>query len=558
MPNSLPQALRDRVVIFDGGMGTEIYKRNFFVNTCFDDLCLTAPQIIGEIHRAYAEAGAEVLTANSFGANANKLGKFGLRDKMAAINAAAVRLAREAGSAGTLVAGSVGPIGEIPFDGRITDAKIVDLLAEQAAALTAAGADFLVFETLPSAADAEFAAAAAGAIPDIPYVLSFSIDRNGESAKGEDLSTLLAVATAAARPPAAIGLNCGVGPEGILAGLEKLMALTNLPVVVQPNAGIPKSVDGRFIYMASPEYMATYALRFVQMGARGIGGCCGTTPDHIRDLARSIRPLAGKAFASAALRIDVRAGDLRPPAPPAEKSRLGAKLASGAWVATVEIVPPRGFDLASTVAKARQCRDVGVDAINIPDGPRASARLSPLVSAATIQREADIECILHFCCRDRNLIGMQSDLLGCAAAGIHNLLFITGDPPKLGDYPFASAVFDADSIGMARIQDRLNRGVDLGGHPRPDRRRRRSQRPRPRPRTSPHPRKGRGRRRVHHHPARLRRRAPPPLPRPDRRPEDPRPRRHLAPRQLSQRRIHAQRGSRRRRPRRGHEPHGPR
>jgi len=465
MPTSLPEALRERVVIFDGGMGTEIYKRNFFVNTCFDELCLTAPQVIGEIHRAYAEAGAEVLTTNSFGANANRLGKFGLRDKVAAINAAAVRLAREAGTPETLVAGSIGPIGEIPFGSGISEERIVGILAEHAAALAAAGADFLMFETLPCAADAKYAAAAAGLVPDIPYLLSLSVDRNGESAKGEGLATLLATVAAAPRPPAALGLNCGVGPEGILAVLERLVAMTDLPVVVQPNAGTPKSVDGRFIYMASPEYMTTYALRFMQLGARGIGGCCGTTPEHIRELARSVRPLAGKVFAVSRQDAQDNAAALREPAPMAEKSHLGATLATGRWVTTVEIVPPRGFDLATTIAKARQCRAAGVDAINIPDGPRASARLSPLVSAATIQREADIECILHFCCRDRNLIGMQSDLLGCAAAGVRNLLFITGDPPKLGDYPFASAVFDADSIGMARIQHRLNRGVDLGGHP---------------------------------------------------------------------------------------------
>jgi len=460
------QGLRDRlargVVIFDGAMGTEIYKRHFFVNTCFDALCVNSPDVIRGIHRAYAEAGADVLTTNSFGANANKLAAFGLADRMRPINEAAVRLARECAGDDRLVAGSVGPVGERPFGQELPEDRMTAFLADQAEALAGAGADFILFETLPSRSDVDRACRAMASLPDVPYIVSVIVDRAGETANGEPLAGVLEPVRGAARGPAAIGLNCGQGPESSLSALELLLAMTDLPVIVRPNAGVPRPVDGRLIYMTSPEYLTTYALRFVQLGARGVGGCCGTTPDHIRDIARSIRPLTGTQAAHRMLSAAPQV-ELAPRPPAAGKSRFAARLASGTWVTSVEITPPRGWDLAATVAGARACREAGVDAINIPDGPRASARLSPLITAQAIERDAGIEAVLHFCCRDKSLIGMQADLLGCAAAGIRNILFITGDPPKLGDFPFSTAVFDADSIAMARIQDRMNRGVDIGG-----------------------------------------------------------------------------------------------
>ena len=221
------------------------------------------------------------------------------------------------------------------------------------------------------------------------------------------------------------------------------------------------------IYMASPEYFATYALRFVNMGAAGVGGCCGTGPEHIAELAKHVKRAVIAVKRSEKTEDTVADVPEVEPAPTEEKSKLGAKIAAGEWVATIEITPPKGYDLGPTLEKARRCRDAGMDAINIPDGPRASSRISPLVTSMMIQNEVGIEAVLHFCCRDRNLIGMQSDLLGCAAAGIANILFITGDPPKVGHYPDASAVFDADSIGMVRFQNSLNRGVDIGGNPIP-------------------------------------------------------------------------------------------
>lgn len=460
---SITERLARQVVIFDGAMGTELYRRNVFVNTSYEGLNLSAPATVADIHRSYAEAGAEVINTNTFGANSNCLSKYGLASKVREINAAGVKLARENAGKDSIIAGSVGPVGPLPVGSDLTEEQLVAILFEQIAAIEEAGADFLMMETISTRADASRAIQAA-ARSKLPYIISLSVDRNGESNHGEPLAAFIALIDKAPRPPAAVGLNCGEGPESALGATEKIVALTQLPVVVRPNAGVPKPVEGRMLYMTSPEYFTTYALRMVNLGIRGIGGCCGTTPDHIRDLARSIRPLAGGQAARAiAKSVQLTETPLKDAVPLENRSSLGAKLASRKWITTVEIVPPQGYDLKKVLEKAVQCREAGVDAINIPDGPRASSRLSPLVTAHEIQEKAGIEAILHFCCRDKNLIGMQADLFGCAAIGIRNILFVTGDPPKLGDYPFASAVFDADSIGMARIQSRLNRGVDLGG-----------------------------------------------------------------------------------------------
>ena len=465
MQNKLKEALENKVLVFDGAMGTEIYRRNFFVNTSYENLCVSNPKVIGEIHRSYLEAGAEVLTANSYGANFNKLAKFGLAERLEEINRAAVRLAKEAADGKALVAASVGPIGDIPKGMTCPKDKAVGIIAGQIRALASGEPDFILFETLRSLSDVEVSLAALEiAAPDMPFMGSVQVDREAQTQSGDDVAAILACLSASALQPSAFGINCGSGPEAMLSAYEKFAHDCPYPVVVQPNAGAPKNVDNRMIYMSSPEYFTTYAMRYISLGARGIGGCCGTTPDHIRDMARSINPMA-KIERAAKVQVTAPEIPLKEPVPTAEKSRLAGKLAAREWVYTVEIVPPQGYLLAQTVEKSRLCAAAGFDAVNIPDGPRASSRVSPLVTACKIQEGAGIETILHFCCRDKNLIGMQADLLGCAAMDINNILFITGDPPKLGDYPFASGVFDMDSIGMVRVQSRLNRGVDLAGKP---------------------------------------------------------------------------------------------
>lgn len=448
-------------MIFDGATGTEFYKRDFFVNNSYEGLCLTNPKVVSEVYRSYVDAGAEVITTNTYGANRNKLVRHGLGEKVREINKIAVELARAEGGDSVLICGSIGPLGDchgMDFEEK----QITDMLVEQIDALETAGADFILFESISSKGDLENIYKALELKSQIPFMLSFNVDRELDMPHGESLLPLLKGIDARSHKPTALGLNCGTGAEGMLSALEKLIPMTNYPVIAQPNAGMPKSVDNRMIYMCSPEYLTTYALRYVNLGVRGVGGCCGIGPDHIRDIARSVRPLA-KTHVSHKLAEIKPEEQLLEPVPIDRKSKLAAKIARGEWVTTVEITPPRGFDLAATIERAIQCRESGIDAINIPDGPRASSRISPIITAIELQEKAGIEVILHCCCRDKNIIGMQADLLGCACKKVNNILFITGDPPKLGDYPFASAVFDVDSVGILKIQSRLNRGIDIGG-----------------------------------------------------------------------------------------------
>ncbi len=336
------------------------------------------------------------------------------------------------------------------------------MIAEQVEALMEGGADFVLFETQPSRKALEQCAAAMKRFADVPYVLSFALLENHESASGEPVERMIAPLAEGTPPPVAWGMNCGSGPDGLLGAVERAVRLTALALIVQPNAGVPKEVDNRRIYYCSPEYLTSYARRYVELGAAAVGGCCGTTPDHIREVAKAVKPLV-RARVKKVLIEPAPTVQPKEPTPFAQKSRLAWRLAHKQWVTSVELLPPRGYDLGETIAKSKALHRHGVDAINIPDGARASSRISPLVTAERIQREALIEVILHFCCRDRNLIGMQADMLACAACEIRNLLFVTGDPPKLGNYPHATGVFDTDSIGMAAAQKRLNVGIDLGG-----------------------------------------------------------------------------------------------
>ncbi len=463
MPRNKPtftDTLARGVLVFDGAMGTEIYRHHVFTNRSFDELCLSDPKLIETIHRDYCEAGADVLTTNTFGAQRLGLEKYGLADKARDINRAGATIARRVADAAdrpVLVAGSIGPLAT---QWQSEDA-IHEMIAEQVAALWEGGADFIIFETQPSRTAIEQSSAAMRRHPEVPFILSCMVAGQGESVAGEPIEHLLAPLPDDGPQPIAWGLNCGTGPDGLLSAVERAVRVIALPLVVQPNAGLPKEIDHRKIYFCSPEYLTEYAKRFVNLGASCVGGCCGTTPEHIREMSRSIKPLSRRR--TEPIVKAASAVPLKPPAPLAEKSQFGKRLAAGEWVTSVELVPPRGYDLSSTVAKSRTLRERGVTAINIPDGPRASARISPLITAERILREAQIEPVLHFCCRDRNLIGMQADLLACAACLVRNILFVTGDPPKLGDYPHATGVFDADSIGMAAVQKRLNQGVDLGG-----------------------------------------------------------------------------------------------
>lgn len=453
MKNSeLQKRLAENILIFDGGFGTELYRKNFFVNTSYDDLNLTSPAVVTAVHQSYVDAGAEVLTTNTYNANQVSLRQFGIADRAEKINHAAVANARKAaaGKPEILIAGSVGPASN----------AVADAITGQVEFLISGGADFIIFESISSFEELKNAVNAAPV--DSAYVTSFILNAEAETADGKKFVEIESFLTALENPPAAIGLNCGNGPETTLAALEKIIHNTAFPVITQPGAGVPRNVDNRFMQMTTPEYFTTYSMRYLNLGAKGLGGCCGITPDHIADMVRSLKPLAAGAKKTVP-QIEVKEVIELPPVPLAEKSSFGKKIADGKFVKLIEMTPPKGFDLTSTVEKAKICADAGIDAINIPDGPRASCRISQIITAIEIQEKAGIETIVHCCARDRNLISLQSMILGCMAKKLQNILFITGDPPKLGDYPFSSGVFDVDAIGMVKLQSRLNRGVDVGG-----------------------------------------------------------------------------------------------
>ncbi len=470
----LNELIKERVVLGDGAMGTMLYEYGAFINVCFEELNLIRPEMVKRVHSEYVEAGVDFIETNTFGANEIKLGKYGLSDKVEDICASAVEIAKEVVSGtGVLIGGSIGPLGkEIPPYGRFSIEEAREVFAKQIRALISAGVDFLIFETFSNIEELIVAVKVAHQIDKtIPIIAQFSVNEHCETVYGvrvEDGSFNIEKEVPFI---SAVGLNCSIGPADMLRNIELMMSVVSLPVSVMPNAGMPREVDGRKLYMCTPEYMAEYAKRFYEKGVRIIGGCCGTTPKHISEIVKAIKAI-DKASRRTHIVVETpkrleKEFERKEPIPLENRTRFGAKLAGGEIVASIEITPPRGFDLRGVIEKAKLCAKYGVDAINIPDGPRASPRLSPLVTAVKIQENADIEAILHVCCRDRNLIGLQSDLLGMYAMGIKNLLIITGDPPKLGDYPEATAVFDVDSIGLVSLVNDLNCGIDLAGNPLP-------------------------------------------------------------------------------------------
>jgi homocysteine S-methyltransferase len=367
---TLTDALAQGVLVFDGAMGTEIYRHHVFTNRSFDELCLSDPQLIETIHGDYLTAGADVLTTNTFGANRISLAKYGLADKTAQINCAGASLARKAAdhvNRNVLVAGSIGPLPSLP-----ATEEIEVMIVQQASSLRDGGADFIIFETQPTRAAIETCARAMRQVPNVPFILSCILENRCESLSGEPVESLLAPLPDDCARPAAFGLNCGSGPDGLLTALERAVKVVDLPIIVQPNAGIPKEVEFRRIYFCSPEYFTEYGKRFITLGASGVGGCCGTTPEHIKLLVHAIKPLSRmRSHVTVHSREET---PTKPPAPLAEKSQLGERLAKREWITSVELVPPRGYDLTGIVAKSRSLKERGVTAINIPDGPRASAR----------------------------------------------------------------------------------------------------------------------------------------------------------------------------------------
>jgi methionine synthase I (cobalamin-dependent)/5,10-methylenetetrahydrofolate reductase len=445
-------------------MGTLLYSKGIFINRCYDELNLSQPDLIRGIHQEYLHAGADIIETNTFGANSFRLSKHGCVDKLADVNRQGARLAREAAkSFDALVAGAVGPLGvRIEPLGKVSLEEARAAFREQIAALNEEGIDLIILETFGYLEELHQAILAAREVnPNLPVVAQVTIDEDGNCLDGSAPEHYAPQIEAWGAD--VVGCNCSVGPVAMLDAMERVRAVTTAPLSAQPNAGMPRSVEGRNIYLCSPEYMAEYARRFVDVGVRLIGGCCGTTPDHIHVMKAFLRAVSGGATARKAAPTP-KAKPVEVP-PLRERSLMGCKIADGEFVTMVEIVPPRGTDGSREIEGARFLKSVGVDGVNIPDSPRASARMSNQALCLLVQQQVGIEAILHYTCRDRNVLGIQSDLLGASAIGIRNLICITGDPPKMGDYPDATAVFDVDAIGLVNIVHNLNRGLDIGGNP---------------------------------------------------------------------------------------------
>jgi methionine synthase I (cobalamin-dependent)/5,10-methylenetetrahydrofolate reductase len=468
-------------VLCDGAMGTMLYARGVFINRCYDELNLSQPELVREIHNEYLQAGAEVIETNTFGGNRFRLGQHGLQDQVRAINVAGVKLARECvneiqekQACEAFVAGSIGPLGvRLEPLGKVGLEEAQDAFAEQIRAMVeggpGVGVDLLIVETMTSLTEAEQAILAARRVaPGVRVVVMMTVDEDGNCLDGASAETAAIKLTEWGAD--AVGCNCSAGPATVLSVIERMRPLTPLPLAAMPNAGIPRAVEGRTIYLTSPEYMASFTRKLVKAGASIVGGCCGTTPSYTRAMKSSLRALDAMEGGVEVMQRDgtekaasQKESKVVPPLL-AERSKIGSMVAAGEFFTMVEIVPPKGIDCSKELDGAMQMHRLGVDAINVPDSPRASARMSAQSLCVQIQQHVGIETILHYTCRDRNVLSIQSDLLGASSIGLKNILCLTGDPPKLGNYPNATAVFDVDAIGLVNVVKNLNYGLDIGNN----------------------------------------------------------------------------------------------
>jgi homocysteine S-methyltransferase len=446
----------------DGAMGTELYTRGVFVNVSYDGLNLETPDIVEAVHRDYVAAGAEIVETNTFGANPVKLSSHGLADRTEEINRVAVELARRAANGNAAVAGAMGPLGiRIEPFGPTSREEAQELYQRQVGGLLEGGVDGFILETFSDLNELEQAFRAVRSSSDLPVFCQITVGEDGRTSYGTSPEAVASEVTHWGAD--VIGLNCSVGPAVMLDAVERMAQVTDRPLSAQPNAGLPRAVGDRKIYLASPEYMAQYARRMIDAGARFVGGCCGTSPDHIR----KIRTVVASAQASVA-RVRVvgtmaQAPDAQPEIPVGERSKWGRKLTEGTFATSLEIIPPKGWDPDGMLDQCRKIQEAGADSVNVLDSPHARSRMSALPAALLIQQEIGIETIVHYPCRDRNMSRMISDLLGAAAGGIRNLLVVTGRPPTTGPYSDSTAVLDIDSIGLTNVVHGLNRGVDPGG-----------------------------------------------------------------------------------------------
>lgn len=471
---SFQQIIKDKIpLLFDGAIGTELYNRGIFINRCFEDANLSNQQLVIELHKAYLDAGSNVLTTNSFSANPIKLRNHNLQDKVRTINYEAARLANLVLDGNGYCAGSVGPLGiRIEPLGPTSFDEAYAAFKEQISGLLDGGVDLISLETFTEMTEIQQAIRAAKDLnSEIPVIAHLVINTDGSLPFGTPIDW--AIQKLDEWGADVVGLNCSVGPGSMLSQIKKIKSVTSKPIIIQPNAGLPKMVEGRSIYMCTPEYMAEFAKHFLEEGIQFIGGCCGTSPEHIKAMAKAFRH--GTAMAKGSkISFDTGKKDEKKPnvievkesvprVSPEDKSNWAKKIANGEKVYTIELLPPSGVIPDNILEKSGQIKLSGIDAVNIPDGPRASCRMSAILTAVMIEQKIGLETVLHYTCRDRNLVSMQSDMLGAHAIGLRNLLLVTGDPPKLGSYPNATGVFDIDAIGLTNMVHRLNGGIDLGG-----------------------------------------------------------------------------------------------
>jgi methionine synthase / methylenetetrahydrofolate reductase(NADPH) len=471
MKSRLTEIFGTRNVLCDGAMGTSLYARGIFINRCYDELNLSQPELVRNVHEEYLQAGAEIIETNTFGANALRLQRYGFADKVVEINRAGAEIARKAvnqradkQSGKAWVAGAIGPLGvHLEPLGKTSLEEARAAYAEQIRGLAEGGVDMLLIETVSALNEAEQAILAARSVaPTLPVLVMVTVDEDAICLDGSSPETAAAKLTEWGAD--AIGCNCSVGPATVLTAIECMASATDLPLIAMPNAGMPRAVDGRNIYLCSPEYMASFARKLIKAGVQFVGGCCGTTPSHIRSMKSSLRAMGAQEVHHTQVKQAPVASEIQP-APLAERSRLGGLIADGTFVTMVEMVPPKGLDCNRELEGARMLVQNGVHIINVPDLSRASPRVSAQSLCIQIQQQTGMETLLHYTCRDRNLLSIQSDLLGASSIGLKNILCLTGDPPKLGNYPDATAVFDVDAIGLVNIVRRLNHGLDLGSNP---------------------------------------------------------------------------------------------
>ncbi len=464
MSQGLFELLRKGPVVFDGAMGTLLYSRGIFINRNFDELNISRPDMVEKVHADYLAAGAMILTTNTFGANTVRLAGHGLAERAVDINRCGVAIAKRVAGNAALVAGSIGPSGVVPDlrDGARV-ARMTDAFVAQAETLVEAGADLIVLETVRFPDEMDVMLKAIRPRVDVPIIAMCMFKGDGVEGCTCDGMTPADMAVRMKDLGAdVIGANCGVGPAGLF-DVAAGMVGHGLPVVMQPNAGLPRMIEGRVMYMTTPEYFGEYAKRYIANGVQLFGGCCGTTPEHIRQVAAEVRMVRGgriEIVRDASESCGCLVSTIEPPTVK-ERSAFGDALASG-FVVSVELDPPTGVDTTKALAGAVLLKRAGVRFINIADGPRATVRMSALAMAHALQ-DSGLEPILHVTCRDRNLLGLQADLLGAWSMGLRNLLVITGDPSKLGDYPDATTVYDLDSIGLLRLVSNLNRGIEPSG-----------------------------------------------------------------------------------------------